>query len=130
LHRRRSQAGRALIWLGRPTRGGLTLPAPRYFAVIVVGFGYVFERLVAYCIGPPLPLLTQLELFGLGMLFLTTLFWVRRLDRLAEETTYALTNQRLLMAVGPEHGAARFIDAHLDVFGKRETPTDGSHLGP
>ena len=37
------------------------------------------------------------------------LFWLRRQDCLARDTTYALTDRRLLMAVGPDRGQIREV---------------------
>ncbi|HEY1760306.1 MAG TPA: hypothetical protein VGG72_33335 [Bryobacteraceae bacterium] len=101
--------GERLIWVGHPTRAGRTLPAPRYLAMIVVAFGYLLERLVSSCIGSPLPILARLELFALGIIFVSPVFWLRHLDRLVEDTTYVLTNKRLLMAVGPDRAQIREV---------------------
>jgi hypothetical protein len=95
--------GERLIWVGRPRRSAFLLPAARYLVLIAAGFGFFFERFVAYAVGS-LSALAQIEFFIVGGLFLAPLLCLDRLDR---GTTYAVTNLRLLIATGPDRKQIR-----------------------
>jgi hypothetical protein len=96
--------GERLIWVGQPTRT-VALPATRYLVMMAVGLGYLIEALVAYYAGP-LPVLSRIELFVVGALLISPLWFLSRHDR---DTTYAVTNRRLLMAVGPDRRQVREV---------------------
>jgi hypothetical protein len=97
--------GENVIWMGRPKGGGLAIPLlpGRQLAVIAAGIGFIFETLVSHWAGP-LPMFAKIELFAAGGLLMTPLYW---LGQEARRTTYAVTNQRLLMAVGPDRAQVR-----------------------
>jgi hypothetical protein len=98
-------SGESLIWMGKPKGGGLAVPSlpARQLVVIAVGLGLILEMLVDHWAGP-LPALAKVELFAAGALLMAPLYW---LGREARNTTYAVTNQRLLMSVGPDRAQIR-----------------------
>jgi hypothetical protein len=71
--------GEQLIWVGQPRRSAFLLPAARYLVLIAAGFGFFFERLVAYAVGS-LSSLAQIELFIVGGLFLAPLLCLDRVE--------------------------------------------------
>ena len=89
--------GERLIWIEQRRCGAIPLPAVRYRVLIAVGFGFFFERLVTYA-ADSLSTFAQIELFIVGGLLLVPVLWR---DGVHEATTYAVTNRRLLIAVGP-----------------------------
>jgi hypothetical protein len=91
--------GERLIWAGQPG-GAVRVPPARQLVVIAVGLGYIVEALVSHWAGP-LTALNKIELFASGGFMMAPLFLV---GREARKTTYVVTNQRLLMAVGPDRG--------------------------
>jgi len=97
--------GESVIWMGHPKGGGLAIPSMpgRQLVVIAAGIGFIFETLAYHWAGP-LPMFAKIELFAAGGLLMAPLYW---LGREARRTTYAVTNQRLLMAVGPDRAQIR-----------------------
>jgi hypothetical protein len=73
--------------------------------VIAVGLGIILEALVSHWLGP-LPISARFELFAAGGLLMAPLFF---LGGEARKTTYAVTTERLLMAVGPDRGQIREV---------------------
>ena len=97
--------GENVIWMGQPKDGGLAVPSVpgRQLVAIAAGIGFIFETLASHCAGP-LPVSAKIEIFSAGGLLMAPLYW---LGREARMTTYAVTNQRLLMAVGPDRAQIR-----------------------
>jgi hypothetical protein len=91
--------GERVIWVGQPG-GGVRMPPARKLIVIAVGLGYIVETLVSHWAGP-LSALNKIELFASGGFMMAPHLLLGRENR---KTTYVVTNQRLLMAVGPDRG--------------------------
>jgi hypothetical protein len=98
------RSGEHVIWEGRSRGGGLAILMPaRQVALIALAVGLGLETLVSRWSGP-LPLFAKLELFTAGALLMAPVYC---LGRRARNTTYAITNQRLIVANGPERGKIR-----------------------
>jgi hypothetical protein len=96
--------GERVIWEGQSSGGGLaTRTPPKQLALIPPAVGLILETLVSHWSGP-LPVFTKLELFTGGALLMAPVYWF---GREAQRTTYAITNQRLLVATGPERAKIR-----------------------
>jgi len=99
--------GERVIWVGRPKGWQQGLPATPYLVMLAAGLGLAADKFVFYCMGP-LPPSTRMELLLFGgisaVIIIAPFYYLRRQVR---ETTYAITSQRLLMAIGPDRGQIR-----------------------
>ena len=104
------EPGERLLWSGQPKRTvGSSLVALAIPVMMLFGFGNVFKTLLTKQ-REPLPLYLEMELVAVaGVLVLPFVFYWYRL-RQAGITTYAVTNQRLLIAVGPEREKIRTLN--------------------
>ena len=99
--------GERLLWTGekagavRDCLVGLTIPA-----ILITGFGQVFVKLLNRWKGPlPTYLLLELGLLATFALLPIVLAW-RQFKR-TKDTAYAVTDRRLMIAVGPERETIR-----------------------
>jgi hypothetical protein len=96
--------GERVIWEGQSRGGGLATRMPAsQLALLPLAAGLILEALVSYRSGP-LPVFAKLELFTAGALLMAPVYWF---GREARYTTYAITNQRLLVATGPDRAKIR-----------------------
>lgn len=101
------EPGERLLWSGRPKR--LAPTALAIPVMMLIGFGDVFRKVLRMQ-RQPLPLYLQMELIGVAVvLVLPIVFYWYRLHQTGI-TTYAVTDRRLLIAVGPEREKMRTLD--------------------
>jgi hypothetical protein len=107
------EPGERILWTGQPAGSIRALLAglPISF-VMLIGFGNIF-RLVLKMQTQALPVYLQVELFASAVLFLLPMLfcWYRFVQ--IRKTAYAITNQRLLVAVGAEREKIRTVDIRV-----------------
>jgi hypothetical protein len=103
--------GEQLLWAGEPRRPWLSLPALRYVVMIAIAAGYLFKELVVHyrTASEPLSIFLQMELITVGIALWSPAFLVLMTRRQDRNITYAITNQRLLMALGPNRDQIREV---------------------
>ena len=92
--------GERLVWAGEPkqTRRSLAAGLP-IFAIFLFGFGVAFRAALTHWNGP-FPAYLRVELAGLAVFLCFPIFWFWYQLNQRRNTAYALTNRRLLVAVG------------------------------
>jgi len=96
-------ADERFIWVGQPKARIRAVLRTRYLVMIAVVVVIVLEKFMSYLSGP-VPVWAQIELVAAGGIFMVPLWYLRREVRV---TAYAVTSQRLLMAVGSDRGQIR-----------------------
>jgi hypothetical protein len=92
-----------VIWVGQPKARLRAALRTRYLVMIAAVVVFVLEKFMSHLSGP-VPVWAQIELVAAGGIFVLPLWYVGRETR---ATAYAVTSQRLLMAVGSDRGQIR-----------------------
>jgi len=101
------QPGERLIWIGKPKRRDWARPKTLHLVTIAAALGWILERLTSYCLGP-FPASVEIVIIAAGgALALMVPFWF--VGHQIRATAYAVTSQRLLMALGPNRRQIREI---------------------
>ena len=103
------QSQERLLWAGRPAQGPrfARMARPRYLAVLLA-IGYACSKLLAHW-QSPLPAAIQIELAAAVLILVAPLIWVWFHFRRIPNTVYAVTNQRLFIAVGARREKIRTV---------------------
>jgi hypothetical protein len=101
------EPGERLLWSGPPKRVPATaLAIP---LMMLIGFGDVFRKVLMRQ-QQPLPLNLQMEMIAVAVVLVLPIFFYWYRSHQTAMTTYAATDRRLLIAVGPEHEKIRALD--------------------
>jgi hypothetical protein len=102
--------GERLVWAGEPkqTLGSAVAGLP-VFAIILVVLGSAFRMALAHWNGP-FPWYLRMELAVVAAFLCFPFYWFARQLNRVRNTAYALTNRRLLVAVGTQREKMRAVE--------------------
>jgi len=101
------EAGERLLWSGEP-RKLIFAVAAFNFAILTVGLGYIFGKIHRLQTAP-LPRVLEFELVLVAIMLVAVAYMLGTRIFRAWKTAYAVTDRRLLTALGPDRSHIRSV---------------------